>query len=159
MRVIVQSTLPCDGDLAWAEVQKSALLQHIARPLVSIVPISGETFPERWPAAISIRCRSYLFGIVPLGTRTLTFERIDHESHEIQTRESDLLVRRWDHLIRVEPRGAGSCQYSDTIEIDAGLLTPAVWLFARLFYGHRQRRWQNVAKRLQAARGKPSSQT
>jgi hypothetical protein len=48
----------------------------------------------------------------------------------------------------VRPLEAGTCRYSDEIEIDAGLLTPLVWLFARVFYGHRQRRWQKVAMRL-----------
>jgi hypothetical protein len=153
MRVFVASVLPCDADRAWAEVQKSALLLEVTRPLVAIRPVPGEALPERWSATATLRCRSYLFGLIPLGTRTVFFERIDPAAREIQTRERDPLVRRWDHIIRVEPLGDGRCRYSDEIEVEAGLLTPLVWLFTRAFYGHRQRRWQAVAKRLRAGPG------
>lgn len=157
MRVFLESVLPCDADLAWAEVQKSALLLEVASPMVSIRPVPGEALPERWSASSTVRCRSYLFGFIPLGTRTLVFERIDPQLREIQTRERDPLIRRWDHCIRLEPLGAAQCKYSDNIEIEAGLLTPAVWLFARRFYRHRQHRWQAVAKRLQADAPKPGA--
>lgn len=148
-RVYVESILPCDTDLAWAEVQRSELLLEVARPLVVIRPLRGEVLPERWAEGETRRCRLYLFGLLPLGTRTLFFERVDSERREIQTREHDRLVRRWDHLIRVQPLEGGRCRYADEIEIEAGLLTPLVGLFARWFYRHRQRRWQAVAKRLQ----------
>jgi hypothetical protein len=149
MRVFVESALPCDAERAWAEVQTSALLFEVCRPMVTFRPLPGETFPERWPNHATLRLRCFLFGVVPLGTRTLTFERIDDQRREIQTHEYDALVRRWDHLIRVAPIAPGECRYSDTIEIEAGILTPAVWLFATFFYQHRQRRWQAVARRLQ----------
>jgi hypothetical protein len=150
MRVFVESVLPCDAERAWAEVQKCALLMEVARPLVVFRPAHGESLPERWIAGMTVRCRSYLFGLIPLVERTLFFDRVDRELLVIETREHDWLVRRWDHIIRVQPLDAGRCRYSDEVEIDAGLLTPAVWLFAYLFYKHRQRRWHTVAKRLQA---------
>jgi hypothetical protein len=149
MRACVESVLPCDAGRAWAEVQTSALLLHVVRPLAVILPVRGEALPERWVEHSTVRCRLRLFGFIPLGTRTLVFDRIDHQLREIQTREWDPLVRRWDHLIRVEPIDSGKCRYSDTIEIEAGLLTPLVWLFAVWLYRHRQRRWQAVARRLQ----------
>ncbi len=36
--------------------------------------------------------------------------------------------------------------YTDEIEIKAGMLTPAIWIFARLFYRHRQKRWKMLLK-------------
>ncbi|OWK46890.1 hypothetical protein FRUB_00589 [Fimbriiglobus ruber] len=112
----------------------------------------GQEFPEKWPNGMTVLCRSYLFGIIPLGTRTLLFERIDHASYTIQTRECDHLVRRWDHLIRVESIAPGRCRYSDEIEIEAGGFTPVVWLFALTLYRHRQNRWRAIARRLQSNR-------
>ena len=84
----------------------------------------------------------------PLGYAKLKFERIDQNAGEMRTRESDQLCCRWDHCIRVKPLSNGQTGYSDTVEIDAGWLTPLVWLFARWFYRHRQRRWQKIAERL-----------
>jgi hypothetical protein len=152
MRVYVESLLPCAPEAVWDEVQTSALLLEVARPLVVLRPVDDAGFPERWRQDGTVRCRSYLFGVIPLGTRTLTHERVDPGQYEIQSREHDPLVRRWDHMIRVRPAAGGRTWYSDEIEIEAGLLTPVVWLFAQLFYRHRQRRWQTVARRLSAAR-------
>jgi len=150
MRAYVESILLCDADLAWNEVQKSTLLAEVVSPIAAISALHGEILPERWSALSTLRCRTHLFGVIPLGTRTLYFERIDAERREIQSREHDALIQRWDHLVRIEPLGPGQCRYSDEIEIEAGPLTLAVWLFACAFYRHRQRRWQTVAKRLQS---------
>jgi hypothetical protein len=35
----------------------------------------------------------------------------------------------------------------DTVEVRAGVLTPFIWLFAQLFYRHRQRRWRALVAR------------
>jgi hypothetical protein len=147
MRLFRETVLPCDADHAWAEVQTSALLHEVAHPLVTIRPVPGEELPARWSAGETIRCRSYLFGLIPLGTRTLFFERVDQDRREIQSRETDPLVQRWDHRVRVQPLGEDRCRYFDEVEIEAGLLTAAVWLFASWFYRHRQRRWRTVALR------------
>jgi hypothetical protein len=155
MKVSVASVLPCPAEKVWDEVQRSSLLLEVARPLVKIVPADGPQFPERWPEGATVRCRSYLFGIIPLGTRTILLERIDPAAREIQSRESDPLIRRWDHLVRVRPTDDGRTHYSDEIIIEAGWATVFVWLFAQWFYRHRQRRWRQVAHRLAA--GEPTA--
>jgi len=149
MKVDVQSLLPCRPELAWDEVQMSRLLVEVAAPLVAIRPAPNQQLPERWRVG-AFRVCSYLFGIIPFGPRNLEFERIDPTAREIQTRESDPLVRRWDHLISIRPAASGHCWYRDQIDIEAGWLTAGVWLFAQWFYRHRQRRWRTVAKRLTA---------
>jgi hypothetical protein len=151
MRVYVESVLPCPAEKAWEEVQRPALHREIIRPLMRFVPADPPQLPERWPEGATLRFRIYLFGIVPLGTHTIFLERIDPAAREIQSRESEWLVRRWDHLVRVRPAGDGQTLYSDEIIIEAGWATFFVWLFAHWFYRHRQRRWRRVARRLAAA--------
>jgi hypothetical protein len=152
VRVFVQSIFPCEAGLAWNEVQTTRLLAEICSPLIRLAPVAGgAALPERWADLRGVRLRTYMFGVIPLGTRTLGSEKIDSEGLEIQTREHDALIRRWDHRIHVEPIDVGHCRYTDDVEIDAGWLTFPVWLFAQWFYRHRQHRWQRVAKRLQAA--------
>jgi hypothetical protein len=81
-------TLACTPDAAWEKVQTSALLLHVAAPL--------------------IHCR--------------------------------------DHWITIAPGAAdGTTHYTDRVEIEAGLLTPLIAGFARVFYAHRQRRWRALA--------------
>jgi hypothetical protein len=150
VRVELETVLPCNAEFAWQEVQTSRLLTNVCFPLVMFGRVEGRDFPNRWPAGETLSCRSYLFGMIPLGRRQIHFERIDDAAREIQSRESDHLVAHWDHLIRVTPTGPHECVYRDEIEIDAGRLTPLVAWFARRFYAHRQRRWRAIARRLKA---------
>jgi hypothetical protein len=153
MRVVVESELPCRVERAWEEVQLSRLLVEVAAPFVAIRPAPQETLPERWPLRVTVRVRSYLFGVIPLGTRDVYFDRIDPLKREMETRERDPLVRRWDHIISVQAAGSHCCRYRDQIDIEAGWLTFGVWLFAQCLYRHRQRRWKTVARRLAESAG------
>jgi hypothetical protein len=151
MKVYVESVLHCPVEKVWEELQRPALLLEIIRPLFWFVPADGSQFPERWREGATLRCKGYLFGVIPLGTHTIFLERIDSTAREIQSRESDPFVRRWDHLIRTLPTTDGRTRYSDEVLIEAGLLTCFVWAFAQWFYRHRQRGWRRVARRLVAA--------
>ena len=145
MKVFVSSKLPCDANRAWMLVKKSSTLTYIAWPMAKIVP-SRNPFPEEWVQGEQEYCKSYLLGIIPVGERTIYFERIDSQKGEIQTREKDFLVQTWDHLISIKPIDASSCIYIDEIDVKAGLLTFIVWLWATCFYKHRQSRWLNLLK-------------
>ena len=151
MRVYVETVLPCPPEMVWDEVQRPASLFEVIRPLFRFAAVDGPQFPERWLEGATVHGKGYLFGIIPLGTHTIFIERIDPVVREIQTRESEPLVRRWDHLVRVRPAGKGQAHYSDEIIIEAGWVTLFVWLFAQWFYRHRQRRWRRVVRRLVAA--------
>ena len=151
MRVVVESVLPCPAERAWEEVRTSRLLREVAAPVVTFRPADGGDLPAVWPAGRTVAVRCKLFGVLPLGIHSIHLERIDPEAREIQSRESDPLIRRWDHLVSIQDRPDGRCRYRDVVDIDAGPLTAAVWLFAQCFYRHRQRRWRRVARCLAAA--------
>ncbi|MEI2419288.1 hypothetical protein V6O07_03370, partial [Arthrospira platensis SPKY2] len=76
----------------------------------------------------------------------LHIARIDDATRTMTSREHGGLVRIWNHDIIVTPTGVNSCDYRDCIEIDAGLLTRVVVLYARWFYRMRQRRWRTLTK-------------
>lgn len=142
MKIYVESIFDCSPEKVWKEVQKSSLLLEVMKPLARIEPVET-AFPETWQEGKTVLCSCFMFGILPMGVRKLFFESIDKKKKEIQTRESDPMIRKWDHLIKVEATPDGKTRYSDRIELDAGLLTPLFGLYVRYFYGHRQRRWQN----------------
>jgi len=144
VRVYVESIFDCPAHDVWEEVQKPALLVEIARPFAQIRPFDPPAFPPHWELGKTLRCSCRCFGIIPIGVRSVCFNRIDPSQREMETHESDPLIRRWDHLIRVESLLDGRTRYSDRIDIDAGLLTPIVWLSAIVFYRHRQRRWRKL---------------
>jgi hypothetical protein len=151
MRVHLKSILPCSAEVTWDTVCRSELLRVVARPMVTFAAVGEQCLPRIWKECTNVRIKSHLFGLIPLGTRSLYFERVDGNRREIQTRECDALIHRWDHLISVREDDEGRTLYTDDVEIDAGWVTPIVWLFAHCFYRHRQRRWRRVARRLAAS--------
>lgn len=143
MKVLVKSKFSISAAVVWDLTQKSSTLLIVAWPLARIVSVI-DSFPERWSEGSTVLCRSYLFGIIPVGTRRIFFEKIDKASMQLQSRETDPLIKHWDHLITVRPINESSCVYSDEVEINAGVLTPIIWLWANWFYRHRQSRWQKL---------------
>ena len=144
MRLRCTSLLPCSVERLAAELTRSALLNHVSWPMLVFVGLDPDPLPERFTA------RRYL-------TRLLIGGRLSIGEHTLQrscrTRigaqdDSGLvwhdagyspLIKVWDHKIRLADFH-GMTRYTDEVEVQAGPLTIAAWLFASAFYRHRQRR-------------------
>ncbi|MEL6878511.1 MAG: hypothetical protein AAGL68_10495 [Pseudomonadota bacterium] len=137
--------LECSPDEAWEKVQTSALLDHIAAPLVRFVPHDG-AFPKIW-AAGEYTAGMLAFGFLPIGEQTIRIEFPPSEGDLRILRDNGrgTIAKRWDHWIEIAPEG-NDTRYVDRVTIEAGLLTLVVAQFARLFYAHRQRRWRELAR-------------
>jgi hypothetical protein len=94
--------------------------------------LQGTTFAEESPepkwCSPSCRCIDTPF----------TSSEWDEQAREIETEEKGGVIRRWHHVLRVEPRSDGSSHYSDTVHVDAGALTPVVAFFGTNLYRYRQ---------------------
>jgi hypothetical protein len=150
MRFRFESVLDAPADEVWAMVQRTELLREVAGPLLQFRSASAGGLPRSWPVGAPLHLRMYLFGLIPLGPHEIVVERIDDRARELQTRERGALLRRWAHLIRVEPTGPHRTRYTDELDLDAGLLTPLVGAFSRAFFWYRHRRWRAVARRIAA---------
>src|ERR1700737_3979210 len=117
MIVDVSTVLNCSAAKAWNEVQKSSLPRHVIRPLARLVPV-GAPLPERWSEGHTIQCKLFVFGVIPIGVRTLHFEKIAQKTYDITNRD------------------------------EGGRLPFVGWAWANWFYRHRQRRWRALAKTL-----------
>ena len=102
MRVRVKSIFDCSPESARSEVQTPRLLLEIIRPLLWFKSPRTAPLPERWQQGATVVGRGIVLGVLPLGQHKLFFERVDPQTRQIQTRESNRWVRRWDHLISVE---------------------------------------------------------
>ncbi len=148
MRVTLTTLLDTPAERAWIEVQTARLLEHVAAPLLVFTPIDPQALPAEWVAGryhVGVR----LFGWLPLGTQWIVTTKASQgpDCYQIRDNGRGTLARRWDHLIAIEPLAPARCRYRDDIEVQAGLLTPFVWAFARFFYAHRQRRWRRLVAR------------
>jgi ligand-binding SRPBCC domain-containing protein len=150
--VRVWTRLEVPVDVAWDTVKRTDTLRYVTRGLLGFR--SEGVIPERLGEGESYDLRLLFFGFVPAWRHQIRVVQLDDARHEIRTEERGGPVRDWRHRITVDSEGWGSTRYMDEIEINAGVLTPLVWLYANLFYRYRQMRWRRLARKLAA--GQPS---
>lgn len=145
MHVDISSTLSCTYEQAVTEVQATRLLQYVARPIVHFSPVGKDAFPPAWTVGTHW-VNLWLFGVLPLGRQAIVISFPPVASgFALRDAGHSALIPTWDHLITIE-QGKSAVVYRDRVEIRAGILTPFVWLFAEIFYRHRQRRWKKLVE-------------
>ncbi|MFO8149320.1 MAG: hypothetical protein R6T93_03400 [Trueperaceae bacterium] len=142
MIVRVSTRLACTEEELWRKLSQPASLRFVAAPILRFVPVREGDLDGAWKVDVPYEMKLSLLSFVPLGRHTIRLVRIDDEANTVVSRESGALARVWSHTISFHEVAPGVVRYTDEIEIRAGWLTPAVWLFAHLFYRHRQRRWK-----------------
>lgn len=150
-RTLVRSSVfPAACDAVWERLRHLETLRFVAFPFAVFRPADGAG-DFVWREGESFSLRLALFGLVPLGTHRITVELFDKASLSVCTREKNALVPVWNHRIRLEPLGGARTRYTDEVEIGAGWRTAAVFLWARAFYAHRQRKWLRLLSRKESA--------
>ena len=145
----ITSELGAPADVVWAGVQTPHAFVHIANGMVRFPAASRLEGP--WEVGQTIVGWTFLLNVIPFSKHHLTVASIDHETRTVVSDEHGGLLRSWYHSLHVEPLADGRCRYTDTIDIDAGPLTPIVAGYALVFYRYRQWRWKRLARLLAAA--------
>ena len=136
------SLFPACREAVFEKLQRLDTLQFIAAPYASFVPVSEST-DRVWQVGSTSSYRFKLFGVIPFGTHTICIERFDIDV--IQSREHNEHVPVWDHRITLRDAD-GQTEYTDEVNIKAGWETPFIWIWAKMFYSHRQRKWIKLLK-------------
>lgn len=144
VKVQLKSILTCNYEMAVININSSALLHHVAYPLVTFSP-DERTFPERWSEG-TYWSKIYLFGFLPFGKQAIVISFPKSPEFCLRDNGYSFFVKRWDHFIYVKKISESQVSYEDEVEIRAGVLTPIVWLFALMFYSHRQGRLRKLAQ-------------
>lgn len=149
--VEVSTFLPAPPERVWELVLQPATLEQVSAPLLRFTPRKSP-FPGRW-AAGEYQMGVKLYGLIPLDDQIVGIEFPDHAGPGYRLRDNGRacardggpggLIKRWDHLMLVEPDGDGT-RYTDRVEVEAGALTSAAALFARTLYRHRQANWRRL---------------
>lgn len=144
MKVDLATVLPCNVEDATAHIMSTRLLQYVAHPLVSFSPVTGTRFPATWTEGTHW-VRVKLLGFLPLGRQAIVISTPPLPGgFAVRDSGHSALIPVWDHLITIEPHQSGVL-YRDQVEVSARVLTPLIWMFAQIFYRHRQRRWLRLA--------------
>ena len=143
MIIIKTSIFPASKEKVFGKLQRLELLQHIAKPYATFTPI-GEKISV-WESGKSSAYKFKLFGIIPFGTHRINVLSFDMDDG-IYTHEGNELVPVWNHRIVLNGLPDNRCIYTDIVEIEAGWKTLFVYLWAKCFYAHRQKRWIRLLK-------------
>jgi hypothetical protein len=138
MTARIQTDLPISAELAQELAQKPATFLHVVWPF-----IGASGFPPRAAEGDQLSARLRFFCVLPAWRHRLRIVHI--RPGEIYTNESGGPVRTWNHRLTFAPTSAASCRYTDEVEVEAGALTPIVWLFVQLMFRYRQARWRRLA--------------
>jgi|SRR5690606_26722648 len=145
MKLKESTELSASANRVWELVKLSGTLVYVSRGLLGFA--GAERFPLEWEEGMEVETRLLFLGVLPGWRHRLTFAEVDDARRTLATREEGGPVRRWNHVISVAPLDSQRCRYTDEVEIEAGPFTPFVWLFANIFYRHRQRRWRSLLER------------
>ena len=145
MQLQLETRLPCSYAEAVAQMKTPRLMMHIAKPLIRFDPVEGTTIPSVWEEK-TYWFRLQLFGVLPFGQQAISISlREEPGVFRVHDAGFSRLIKTWDHRITIEDHPDG-VRYRDSVDLDAGLLTPVVWLFSQVFFRHRQRRWRQLAQ-------------
>jgi hypothetical protein len=143
----ISTRLACTEAELWRKIIEPRSLQFVASPILSFVPVEAGVLDGEWQVGRAYPLKLYFLKFIPLGRHIIRLVKIDKDQNTISSRESGLLAPVWNHNISFQEVAPGALSYTDEIEIQAGWLTPLIWLFAHVFYRHRQRRWKVLLHR------------
>ena len=137
------SVFPADRDALFQKLRQLGTLQAVAAPYATFEPVQDAA--TAWAVGGTSAYRFRLFGCIPFGMHTIYIVRFEPDG--ISSREGNEHVPVWNHDITLRPLDDRHTEYTDRVEIHAGWKTFFVWLWARAFYAHRQRKWIRLLRR------------
>lgn len=138
MIIIKTSIFPASKEKVFGKLQRLELLQQIAKPYATFSPVDERI--TVWEPGKSSAYKLKLIGIIPFGTHTINVLSFDKEAG-IYTHEGNEHVPVWNHRIVLNGLPDNRCVYTDIVEMHAGWKTLFIYLWAKCFYAHRQKRW------------------
>jgi hypothetical protein len=142
MLVKVMSVFNCDSNELFREVKKTESLFYIAKPLIKFVQLPEHPLPELWKEG-KYPVKMYILGFIPFGKQWIAISIYNNNLH-IRDNGYSKLIKKWDHNIYLKGVGENKTLYTDTIDINAGILTIFIAMFAKIFYRWRQKRWRRL---------------
>ncbi len=145
-RIVKKSSIfPASKKKIFNLLKEFDLLREIAFPYLSFIPVSN---PKNliWEEGKSFVFKAKLLGFIPFGTHRINVIEFNEEKR-IYTNEQHSIVPIWNHEITLKEISENQTEYADIVEIYAGLITYFIYLWANLFYAHRQRKWIKILKR------------
>ncbi|QDT96794.1 hypothetical protein [Gimesia aquarii] len=144
MKAKISTVIKTSENQMWDELQKTSSLMYVASPILKFKPEQGHPVPEKWDLGTEYKLQVSFFGILPLGSHIINLVELNKEENRIVSHEHGSLTSTWNHIIKFNAMNDETIEYTDEVEIHAGIGTLFVWLFAHIFYRHRQNKWKKL---------------
>jgi hypothetical protein len=141
MKIRVSSIFPAEREAIFAKLREIETLRYICAPMAEFTPVKPESEGQIWSAGAVF---SFYLRVLGINFGIHTIEVDAFEIDRISTRERNRRVPVWNHVITLQQLHGGRTKYTDLVEIHAGWKTIFIWLWAGVFYRHRQRRWNQL---------------
>lgn len=138
MTVKKTSVFPAKQSDVFELLKKFDTLVYIAKPYAKFKSIDGQR-ELVWEVGRSFSFIFKMFGLITLGLHVIKVKEFNPD--KIYTNEGNPFCPIWNHLIILKETADGETEYTDEVEIEAGWKTPFVYLWAKAFYSHRQKKW------------------
>ena len=119
-------------------LQRFDTLAYIAKPYATFKNIDGQT-ELVWEVGKSFSFDFKMFGFISLGVHIINVKEFNIDN--IYTNEGNPFCPVWNHRIILKEIAERKTEYTDEVEIEAGWKTPFIYLWAKAFYSHRQKKW------------------
>jgi hypothetical protein len=121
-------------DRVWQVATSWDCLREAVRGLIDYEPLPDEPMHQ----GQVIKTNVSLFGRLPPFPYVMEVVHFDPEARTFASHEYGGAVKAWNHTLTVAPTPDGA-RLDDTIEIDAGWLTPIYALWAKFMYARRHK--------------------
>ncbi len=134
----ITSHFPASKKVVFELLKDFKTLKKIAYPYITFKPLDdNENFT--WEKGKISVFKTKLFGIIPFGIHKINV--IEFNDKKIYTNEQNTYVKIWNHEILLKELSKKETKYTDIVQINAGWKTYFVYIWAKFFYKHRQKKW------------------
>jgi hypothetical protein len=144
IKITVCSKLNNSVSKIWEKILNIETLIKICKPMATFKIITKENFIT-WDLNTEYIFKLFIYGFIPLGNHKIILETIDTEKNIIKSKEHNAIVKIWNHKITMEKYKEDITNYTDEVEIYAGIFTLFIALWSIIFYKHRQKKWKKIA--------------
>mgnify|MGYP000887480260 FL=1 len=140
MKMTIKKTVafPVKKSKVFELLQRFNTLAYIAKPYATFESVDGQT-ELVWEVGKSFSFDFKMFGFISLGVHIINVKEFNIDN--IYTNEGNPFCPIWNHRIILKEIAERKTEYTDEVEIEAGWKTPFIYLWAKAFYSHRQKKW------------------
>ncbi len=143
-KIIVKTEFPVSIDTFWHKELLVSNTEKVVKPLTNLNVQKAPNSPYFLEDSLYI-LKPLSFGFIPLGGKHYIFiEEINQDSFFIQTREYNVIAKIWDHKLSWQQVDNMTVEYTDSVELYAGWMTPLFAWYLKIFYTHRHKKWYGI---------------